>query len=212
MVPGSPQDLALKWLLNFDTKTNGCKGLDGITQRYILAVFYYSTDGNNWFNKSSWLGASNECTWYGVKCTNGVSSLDFDANNLGGTLPMELAKLPSLQEIHAYVNQISGTIPIQLGSLSNLTLLDLENNNFSGPFFFPELFQLASTLTTLRGSYNSFSGSIPTEIGLMTQLQQIWISNNRITGTIPAEITSLTDLRTFIPFYIQYHDLAVCYI
>jgi len=119
-----------------------------------------------------------------------------DANNLSGTLPSELAKLPSLKEIRTYQNQIGGTIPTEFGSISNLTVLDLETNNFTGLFFFPELFQLGSTLTTLRGSGNLFSGSIPTSIGLMSQLQQLWILNNGITGTIPTEITSLTNLRT----------------
>jgi len=75
-MPGSPQDMALQWLIDVDTETNGCNGPDGIAQRYILAVFYFSTNGITWSNKASWLGPSSECTWYGVTCVNGVSILN----------------------------------------------------------------------------------------------------------------------------------------
>ena len=70
--PMSPEDLALSWLLNEDTETNACGGLDRIIQRYILAVFYFSTNGSDWKNKTKWLLRDNECTWYGVTCSGGI--------------------------------------------------------------------------------------------------------------------------------------------
>jgi hypothetical protein len=73
---GSPKNLALQWLLNNDTSTNACDGLNSIQQRYSLAVFYYSTLGSDWINNTFWLGPQDECTWYGVACTSGsVTSL-----------------------------------------------------------------------------------------------------------------------------------------
>jgi hypothetical protein len=78
IIPGSPQDLALQWLLHNDTATNACDGGDRIRQRFALAVFYYSTKGSDWEKgKTSWLGPSDECTWYGVVCLGGkVTSLE----------------------------------------------------------------------------------------------------------------------------------------
>jgi hypothetical protein len=76
VTPGTPQAKALSWLLNVDTTTNACNGLDKIRQRYSLAVFFYSTLGPTWYAKAYWLELQDECSWYGVTCTNGsVTSL-----------------------------------------------------------------------------------------------------------------------------------------
>ncbi len=77
--PGSAEYLALSWLLNNDTDTNACGGLDKIRQRYALAVFYFSTNGHNWVNQNSWLTPVNECTWAGVTCSGGA----VDSLNMG---------------------------------------------------------------------------------------------------------------------------------
>jgi hypothetical protein len=64
-----PNQLALNWLLNEDTNTNSCQGVDSIIQRYTLAVFFYETDGQNWKDKIGWLEPQNECTtWNGIQC------------------------------------------------------------------------------------------------------------------------------------------------
>lgn len=44
---GSPQDLALEWLIQIDPYSV-CPDDPKVLQRYILAVFYFSTNGNNW--------------------------------------------------------------------------------------------------------------------------------------------------------------------
>jgi hypothetical protein len=64
-----PNQLALNWLLNEDTNTNSCEGVDSIIQRYTLAVFFYETNGPNWKDKIGWLEPQNECTtWTGIQC------------------------------------------------------------------------------------------------------------------------------------------------
>jgi hypothetical protein len=76
VTPGLPQAKALSWLLNVDTDTNACDGFHNIYQRYSLAVFFFSTIGSDWADNTSWLGQQDECSWYGVTCTNGfVTSL-----------------------------------------------------------------------------------------------------------------------------------------
>jgi hypothetical protein len=48
-IPGTPQSLALDWIINHDLMAV-CPNdnTDHITQRYVLAVFYYATEGWQW--------------------------------------------------------------------------------------------------------------------------------------------------------------------
>jgi hypothetical protein len=71
---GSPEYQAYDWLLNTDI-TFGCgDGIVSLRQRYILAVFYYMTNGDTWSRNDGWLLAGvPECTWFGVICdSNGL--------------------------------------------------------------------------------------------------------------------------------------------
>jgi hypothetical protein len=73
----SPQNLALNWLVD-DDLAQVCPSTDteereAIIQRYVLAVFYYSTNGNSPENNPTW----NECTAPKVFTTAGVTA----ANN-----------------------------------------------------------------------------------------------------------------------------------
>ena len=37
-------------------------------QRYVLAILYYSTDGNHWMQRGKFLSDDNVCHWRGVFC------------------------------------------------------------------------------------------------------------------------------------------------
>ena len=70
-----PQGKAFQWICN-DPFSSPLVGNDNdrIIQRYALAVFYYSTNGDNWKINSGWLSDSDECTtfWKGINfCTDG---------------------------------------------------------------------------------------------------------------------------------------------
>jgi hypothetical protein len=77
-----------------------------ILQRYYLATFYFATNGDSWLecgrkdptcggdpNETTWLTASHECTWLGVRCeadTDTIVRISFlrrFGNELDGTLP-----------------------------------------------------------------------------------------------------------------------------
>lgn len=68
---GSPQAKALRWILNTDPMQL-CPGDERIEQRYLAALFFYSTNGGNWLDKGSgnqrYLGSAGECYWTGIKC------------------------------------------------------------------------------------------------------------------------------------------------
>ena len=66
---GSPEYQAYDWILNTDN-TFGCgSGIISLRQRFILAIFYYITNGDTWSRHDNWLQPDiPECSWYGVIC------------------------------------------------------------------------------------------------------------------------------------------------
>ena len=74
----SPQYRALSWLALDDEFLSSLDDPD-MMERYILAVFYFSTDGENWDTNNQWLTESHICEWWGVVgCTNGMRVTLFD--------------------------------------------------------------------------------------------------------------------------------------
>ena len=68
---------AICWLIFDDTKHLEVTD-PFLIQRYVLALFYLSTNGNNWYNSFGYMSASNECNWGGVACLDGfVTELEF---------------------------------------------------------------------------------------------------------------------------------------
>ena len=95
----TPQNDAFLWLAN---NTNlGTYSSEKKIQWYSLATVYYSTNGNNWINKSGWLSDDDECHWYKnpylfddlCSYTGEVGKLHLGSNNLNGTIPNEIALL-----------------------------------------------------------------------------------------------------------------------
>ena len=160
-----------------------------VTQRYIMALFYFQLNGDEWFNCRAatakvagsctdgkpWLDMSHECDWYGAECdatSKAVTKLTLKANNLMGVLPNEICFLVDLVGLSLDHNlYIGGTIPEGIGKLSQLTYIELDEN-FLG-------------------------GTIPTALYQMTQLQAVDLNGNKLTGTIPESIANLKALSVF---------------
>jgi hypothetical protein len=60
--PISPQNLAIEWLAG-DTVWQIENSTLRMERRYVLAVLYYSTQGDTWQEKYDFLTDSDECTW-----------------------------------------------------------------------------------------------------------------------------------------------------
>lgn len=95
--PSTVQFKALEWLASNE-------GLNDYPdwrkiQRYALAVFYYSTNGDGWLKDDNWLSNDDECTWVTFAVDPVCSSdgrfweLVMNGNNVNGTIPSELALL-----------------------------------------------------------------------------------------------------------------------
>ena len=90
----TPQGKAFEWLINEDGAFL-CPDAPKLIQRYVLAVIYYSTGGDQWnqcskssvdcgnnapfVNKTSFLSSENECTWAGISCSESlcVTQIEF---------------------------------------------------------------------------------------------------------------------------------------
>ena len=57
---GTPQNLATEWIINQDP-LQLCPTDPNLVERYVMAVFYYSTLGNRWYECSS-QDSSEDCT------------------------------------------------------------------------------------------------------------------------------------------------------
>jgi len=99
---GNHRFRALHWIANEDLLQldleNTPAQLQKIQQRYVLVLFYFSTQGWCWTNNLNWLSAVSECRWeHIVQCASEsiVQKIDIDRNNLAGTVPGEMRLLSS---------------------------------------------------------------------------------------------------------------------
>ncbi len=171
-------------------------------ERYILAVFYFTTEGSEWSKSNRWLTSASHCRWYGISCDlDGRTKLiQENENNLQGSIPTEITSLSALTSLSVYDNGLMGTIPVEIYSMPNISFLDLEMNMFNGRIFEDEIWNAAGSLEVFRVSDNLFTGSIPEEISQLSKLRQLWIANVDLSGSIPDSITSLSDLTDLISY------------
>jgi hypothetical protein len=62
------QEEALDWLLEEDSGLESFP--DELVTRFVLAVFYFATDGENWVDNEGWLSEGSVCDWAGFSCLN----------------------------------------------------------------------------------------------------------------------------------------------
>ncbi|XP_038689995.1 probable leucine-rich repeat receptor-like serine/threonine-protein kinase At3g14840 [Tripterygium wilfordii] len=124
-----------------------------------------------------------------------VTNILLKAQNLQGSLPPDLSRLPYLEELDLTRNYLNGTIPKEWGS-TKLVTISLLGNPLTGPI--PKEIGNISTLTSLVVEFCQLSGSLPLELGNLTAIERLLLSSNNFTGELPAtfvKLTSLTDFR-----------------
>ncbi|TKY49222.1 leucine-rich repeat receptor serine/threonine-protein kinase [Spatholobus suberectus] len=112
-----------------------------------------------------------------------VEKILLKSQNLQGSLPPQLNRLPYLIEIELSRNYLSGTIPREWGS-SNLQEISLLGNRLTGPI--PKELANLTNLTRLILEFNQFSGNLPPELGNLAHLEKLRISDlNGADSTFP---------------------------
>jgi len=217
-ISGSAQQRALDFVITLNPDPCGEDPYD--IQRYVAAVFYYSTGGDNWGNSGNYLSSEDECNWDGILCNDDdlITSIIHNQNNLVGTLPEELQHLPKLlrielddnylrgtfpevytgmselSSINLDSNTLTGNLPTSMGDLQNLQFLDIDRNDFTGVL--PLSMFTISGLEVLDINDNNFSGTLPPEFGNLSNIKYLQLYNNRFDGTIPASLGSLSEINT----------------
>ncbi|GER33608.1 cysteine-rich receptor-like protein kinase [Striga asiatica] len=120
-----------------------------------------------------------------------VVSIILKAQNLNGSVPRELTRLPFLREIDLTRNFLNGTIPPEWGSM-NLVNISLIGNRVTGSI--PIELANISTLANLTLEYNQLSGTIPPELGNLPRIERFRISDNNFSGSIPSFIQNWTNI------------------
>ncbi|CAB9502854.1 Leucine Rich Repeat [Seminavis robusta] len=196
--PMTPQSRAYEWIMNDPNRTSYPDWK--VLQRFALAVFYYSTGGEEWNLQKDWLSYTvDECSWYCRGLAGGVEHF---------FLHEGIAELASEQELvdsacnddEKYSNLVFtennmyGTLPPELSLLSD-SLLYLEvgaNENIYG--LIPSEIGLMTSLKRFYTDRNQHTGQIPTEIGQLCQLEELDLGSNLFTGFIPSEIGNMEAL------------------
>jgi hypothetical protein len=153
-----------------------------------LLALYDSANGDAWTNKDEWKSDASPCTWYGVTCEEGTTSLhvvglDLASNNLSGSLPAALADLTQLKTFKLRSNLLSGMLP-DLSALVHLQVIDLGFNGFAGAL--PEWIEQLEVLEELYLNDNQFTGALSDPFGEgLAMLLVLDLSNNLFEGPLP---------------------------
>lgn len=147
---------------------------------------------SNLGSSNAWLTSSSECSWGGLACNidMAVERIQFQRNDVRGTLPSELVLLSQLRFLILEEGILTGTIPSLLGNIITLEEIDLNYNLIQGPL--PESLFTLSNLSQLDLNDNELTGTISPNIGQLSQLSFFQIDQNIFTGTIPESFGSLS--------------------
>ena len=162
--------------------------------REVLEVFYDSTSGASWTNRTNWKTSAPLGEWHGVTTdpAGRVTGLDLNENGLTGPIPRVLGNLVNLESLGLGVNELTGPVPAALGHLVNLRGLHLGENALTGPI--PRELGRLMNLDWLGLWHNELTGPVPAWLGNLTGLRRLHLEWNDLTGPIPDELGNLVNL------------------
>lgn len=127
-----------------------------------------------------------------------LSALDIRSCGFFGSIPDEIGRMASLEEVYFQGNNLMSTmIPSSFKNLCNLKVLDLRSTNTTGDI--RELIEKLpnchwNKLQQLGLSYNNIGGTLPNWSEPLANLTVLLLSNTNISGAMPSSIWALTKL------------------
>ncbi len=161
-------------------------------ERDYNAMVAFANVITNWGTTTPWdLSDMTMTSWEGVvlSAEGCIESLNFDENNMGGTLPPELGDLHDIESMHLGDNNFIGNIPPELGHLRKLLYLNLTGNGLDG--LIPTELSLLTELRQLHLSYNLLDGGIPPELANIGNIFYITVHGNELSGCYENDLLSL---------------------
>ena len=156
---GTPENQALRWLADSDPmQLPVTVVLEELLERFLMANFYFATNGFKWKNSYNFLSANDVCDWNegsnaegnfrGVLCKDDgkISLLDLTDNGLSGSIPGDIGLLTNAVQFIVKENEIEGTLPASFGIMREMEMVDLSNNKIHGG----ELSRLLYTTLDIR--------------------------------------------------------------
>jgi hypothetical protein len=200
-VPGSPQYLALQWVVDdnypLELDADDDERHHRRKQRFALAVLFYAVNSGtprqaaleNWLRHNT-----SECEWYGCTCSEErqVQELRLRDADVVGYLPPEIGLLDQLVSVDGGSTSVFGPLPTELAALTRLSDLRLDHTRLSGTI--PTEVGLLTSLEVLQLHSTEFTGTLPSELGALTNVATLRIDNTRLNGTLPTELGQLTSL------------------
>jgi len=201
--------------------SDSCDREQADIQRFVAALWYYSTVGSAWTETGNYLSADvDECEWFGITCNNDqgefggrIIEMKHNGNGLTGTLAWEISWLSKLEIFEADDSAIGGPIHDSYTDLAVLRIINLDSNQLTGTI--PKRIGKLKMLEVWDTDSNKLTGSIPTtmnnlpkirvidldtnqltgdlkkKFGQLNTLEQLQLQNNKLTGTIPISIGNL---------------------
>ncbi|KAF9666041.1 hypothetical protein SADUNF_Sadunf16G0187600 [Salix dunnii] len=134
-----------------------------------------------------------DCSFPGGVCH--IVAIFLKGQDLAGSLPKSIVKLPYLKNLDLWANYLSGTIPREWAN-TKLEILSVAVNRLTGPI--PSYLGNITTLRYLNIQNNMFSGNVPLELGNLINLENITLSANNLTGELPPALANLTKLKELL--------------
>lgn len=199
----SAQFRAFEWVYN--SEANGISD-EQIVQRWVLASFYYATNGDGWVDKTGWLEPmEHECQWFGVTCLDGkVAKLELKQNRLVGEIIPEITLFASTLYVLSLGNDYDAAgdkknelvvpLPSFLSDLPSLSYLNLENVGLTSSIP-KDLFSSWTHLESLYLNGNDITGTLPQSIKHLSSIEVMMLGGNNIGGRIISEVGELVSLK-----------------
>ncbi|XBI15409.1 hypothetical protein VPH35_057830 [Triticum aestivum] len=129
--------------------------------------------------------------------------LDISNNNLQGSVPVEIFRIPSMIGIDLSFNNLDERLSSDIGNAKQLIYFQLSSNKLSGDI--PNTLGDCESLEEIQLGSNIFSGSIPTSLGKISNLKVLNFYANNLTGSIPTSLGNLQLLEKLDLSFNQLH-------
>eukprot|EP00561_Arcocellulus_cornucervis_P010744 CAMPEP_0185818304 /NCGR_PEP_ID=MMETSP1322-20130828/20428_1 /TAXON_ID=265543 /ORGANISM="Minutocellus polymorphus, Strain RCC2270" /LENGTH=467 /DNA_ID=CAMNT_0028515403 /DNA_START=265 /DNA_END=1668 /DNA_ORIENTATION=- len=199
----SPQRKALDFIVDEDV-LRLCPDDPTLGQRYILSVFYYSTEGPNWSrcSKPNDLSNPEQVAADNARCNIRGDGSQFAGSDawLTGVSECEWGGITcgdsgSGSAISLFTENINvgGVLPFELQDLEKLEVLHVEEGRTRGTI--PGEFGNIKNLKELDLNFNQISGNIPDSIFGLRDLIELDLNDNRLTGELSGSIGGMPNLQ-----------------